>query len=141
MLDDRMATNGTVPEAQVPSNLLSVKDVALGRFFTCVVQENFEIVCWGDETKHSSEYVLNPPSGNYYQAIAATDYEVCAITLDKFVHCFGRPFISSMYVPSDVRFAEEIVAGAGHFCATLENQQVICWGSNRYGELSRDYFG
>lgn len=135
------SANETVPEARVPSDLLAIKDVALGRFFTCVVQDNNEIVCFGDETKYGSEYVLNPPRGKYYRAIAATDYEACAITLDNFVHCWGRPFISSIYVPSDVRFVDRLRAGSGHFCAVLANSQVLCWGSNRNGELSMDYVG
>lgn len=120
------SANITSPEAQVPPDLAPVLDVAMGRFFTCAVQENYEIVCWGDTSQYSTPFVLDPPQGTYYQAIAATTYEACAITLDKFVHCWGRPFISAMYVPSQVRFVTDLSGGSHHFCAHKENQEVIC---------------
>ena len=133
--------NSTYPQSQVPSDVTSVRDMALGRFFTCVVRDDFSVRCWGEETLYGQKFVLDSPQGSYYRAIAATDNEVCAITLDDFVHCWGRPFSTALYIPDGVSFVKELTAGSGHFCALLDNQQLICWGSNRYGELSPQYFG
>jgi alpha-tubulin suppressor-like RCC1 family protein len=131
----------TYPQARVPDDVDIVVDMALGEFFTCVVQNDFTVRCWGEESQYGQEFVLDTPQGGYYRAIAATDNEVCAITLDDFVHCWGRPFSNALYVPEEVSFVTELTAGSGHFCALMENQEVLCWGSNRFRELSPEYYG
>ena len=136
-----LGQNSTYPQSQVPSDVTSVRDMALGRFFTCAVRDDFSVRCWGEETQYGQEFVLETPQGSYYRAIAATDNEVCAITLDDYVHCWGRPFSSAIYIPDGVSFVKELTAGSGHFCVILDNQQFICWGSNRYGELSPEHYG
>jgi Regulator of chromosome condensation (RCC1) repeat len=129
-----------VPQAQVPEDVTGVRDMALGNFFTCAVLEDYTVRCWGDETRYGQEFVLDTPLGSYYRAITATDSEVCAITIDDFVHCWGRPFSNALYIPAEVNFVKELTAGSSHFCALLYNEQVICWGSNQYGELSLEYY-
>lgn len=127
------------PQAQVPDDVGGVRDMALGQFFTCVVQEDFTVRCWGEAAQYGQEFVLETPLGGYYRSIAATDQEVCAITMDDFVHCWGRPFSNTLYIPESVRSVQQLVAGSDHFCALLQDQQVVCWGSNQFGELSPDY--
>jgi len=139
---DTSGQNTIYAPAMVPDEVGMVLDMALGRFFTCVVHMNFTVQCWGDETQYGVNYVLDDiPQGGYYQAIAATDNEVCAITLDNFVHCWGRPFSNALYIPDGVISVKELIAGSSHFCTHLEDMQIICWGSNQFGELSPRFYG
>lgn len=132
---DATTEDGTLPEIQIPGNLSKVVDFAVGDYFTCAIQVTGEIACWGDHSKDGLEYVLSPPGGHYYKAIAASNHEACAITYDSTVHCWGRPYISSIYVPLGLGFVTHISGGTGHFCVLQENSEVACWGSNTNGEL------
>lgn len=131
------------PLENIPNDLGPVADVALGTFFTCAVEVEGSIRCWGDPDEYGNDYILeNVPNEKDYVAIAATKYEVCAITADdRSVDCWGRPFISARYVPEGLKGVVQLSGGTDHFCAMTTTNESVCWGSNNDGELALQYVG
>ena len=135
--DDRSAFNFPV---EPPSELGPVQDVAVGIFHTCAVKTSGEIVCWGDRDREDTVYSLFPPKDVLFLSVAATEYETCGITTNNLIQCWGRPFSGAMYPPSSIGRVKSIASGEEHFCAIkMENDEVVCWGSNNVGELAKEY--
>jgi alpha-tubulin suppressor-like RCC1 family protein len=80
-------------------------------------------------------------------AIAAGDDHTCAITNSGGVKCWGyndsgqlgEGTTTDSSVPVDVvglsGGARSIAAGWGHTCALTVRDGILCWGSNKYGQL------
>ncbi|MEM9489998.1 MAG: hypothetical protein AAGC55_12700, partial [Myxococcota bacterium] len=85
--------------------------------------------------------------------IAIGRHHSCLLTADNAIHCWGRndrgalgngttsntntpgaPITLPADIPGGVTVAD-IEAGTGHTCVLLSDNQVRCWGSNRFGQL------
>ena len=134
--DDRTFTFPVEP----PADLGPVQDVSVGTFHTCAVKASGEMVCWGHGSREDTAYSLSPPDDVRFMAVAATEYETCGITTDSLIQCWGRPFSGAMYPPSSIGRVKSIASGDEHFCVIkIENDEIVCWGSNDFGELAKEY--
>ena len=90
----------------------------------------------------ASPVALGPPV-----ELAAGEAHTCARSLDGFVACWGdngvgqlgssdsAPKRTTPVLVSDVAHAVQIVAGKDHTCALTDEGEVLCWGSNKLGQL------
>lgn len=105
--------NGTTTSVLSPTKVnvgtgRTVKQLALGPAYTCVILDNDTVKCWGQNT--------NGELGN-------------GTTTD-----LTSPPTNPVDLGSG-RTAKSISAGASHVCAILDNDKVKCWGLNYFGEI------
>ena len=94
----------------------TVDELALGADHTCALLDDASIVCWGDNT--------------YGQlGIGNTN------TIGDGAGEMGSS-LSTVSLPSG-RSASQITAGEDVTCAILDNNDLICWGLNNYGQLGQ----
>ena len=94
----------------------TVDALALGADHTCALLDDASIVCWGDNT--------------YGQlGIGNTN------TIGDGAGEMGDS-LSTVSLPTG-RTATEITAGQDITCAILDNNDLICWGNNDYGQLGQ----
>jgi len=93
------------------SSLSDVKQVALGKGFTCaIVGEKGEIYCFGNNDKGQ---LGNPNFKSSTEPVRVLDSE------NK-----KEPVVD----------AKSITAGENHACALLKTGKAICWGDNSFGQ-------
>jgi alpha-tubulin suppressor-like RCC1 family protein len=105
----QLGTGSTREKAGVPVAVaggLTFTGLAAGSYFTCGINANGEVWCWGDNS-----------SGQVGTAADSTPGS-------------GVP----VRVPLDGR-ALSIGAGDRHACAILEGDRVVCWGNDGAGQL------
>jgi alpha-tubulin suppressor-like RCC1 family protein len=89
------------------SRLTNIIDVSAGNDFTCALQDNGHVYCWGDNS-----------SGQ----------------LGKSTSEIGSESHHPILVPH-ITDARAIASGSAHTCALLNSGQVRCWGANGWGQL------
>ena len=89
--------------------------LALGNQHSCVLFDSGSIKCWG-------------AVANLGLGLSASE--------DGFGDGYLETgdMLPSLSLPSG-RIATMIEAGGGHTCAELDNDDLICWGNNEYGQL------
>jgi alpha-tubulin suppressor-like RCC1 family protein len=80
--------------------------VVTGNNHTCALLANFNVKCWGANNVKQLGATTATPSSN--------------VPVD---------------VPDLANTVKQLASGADHTCAIRGNNDVICWGSNSYGEL------
>jgi len=94
--------------------LTSVKKIDIGWSHVCAVLTSGSVKCWGN----TSEYPIgNATFGQYSPALYAADV-------------IGLP-----------EAVDDIDAGYSHSCAKTVSGKMLCWGSNRTGQLGRTISG
>ena len=85
--------------------------------------------------------------GGFEAAIGGGAHHTCVLRGDGSVVCFGKNDVGQLghgqasptrTWPRDVSSvysATEVVAGAGHGCATLASGKIMCWGDNGEGQV------
>lgn len=157
-VDDRRdnPTPGAVPE------LSGAAEVSVGAAFNCAINAAQRAVCWGQNDYGQLGNGKSQPRGEPQLVVdlfRVTDVSAgwnhaCAIRADKSVVCWGhngegqlgggRPIPSSpipIVVKGFTVGADAVVAGGAHSCALREDGTVICWGSNRSGQLGNGETG
>jgi alpha-tubulin suppressor-like RCC1 family protein len=130
--------------------------VAAGSAHSCILTEEGGVKCWGrnlegqlgDGTaERSSEPVNVAGLESGVAAIAAGDYHTCALMETGSVMCWGLNesgqlgdgTFDSRSTPVEVQLGEAVAtgvtAGTAHSCASTTSGEVLCWGSNQYGQL------
>ena len=104
-LGDGTTTDRSTPTITTHLVQRTAVQVATGDYFTCVMLDNDEVKCWGD---------------NQYGQLGD------GTTTDK----TSPP--SSAYVPNR---AVALVAGDEQACAIMDDESLTCWGRNEHGEL------
>lgn len=112
----------------------------------CVVRRDGTASCWSREDRLTPR----PVEGlAHARSLAGSRNHRCALLHDQHVACWGSNDFgelgtgtigaaSQRPVPvMGVEGAEQIAAGEGFTCARLRDGSVMCWGSNRHGELGR----
>ena len=144
------------PHSAVPQTFPGVdaaRDVAVGRYGTCVVDSAGALWCsdqvrstLGAEGPGKIEGIANAT------AVAVGDAHACVLQSDERVLCFGRWDAAEALGPSarvvdegtqtgrgagyvDLQRPERIVAGAAHNCALEGQGRIMCWGQNTLGQL------
>jgi len=151
----QIGNDGTASDlspAQVTS-LAATKQVVIAQNSTCALRDDGTVRCWGSGGNlgtGSSAESLVPTQVNVSNVtqIAASLETFCALS-PAGVQCWGDSFygesgdgtgasyLSPNWVNSVVAGATSVVASpfGNHFCATLANQTIECWGQNSDGQL------
>lgn len=90
----------------------TVTRVAHGTYTTCVILDDGSLKCWGD----------NDAQGNGDDVYRGDDPDDMGDNLPTVDLGAGRS-------------ASDVVIGQQHTCAILDDDQVKCWGSQRFGQL------
>ena len=134
--------------------------VATGDYFTCVMLDNDEVKCWGDNqygqlgdgttTDKTSppSSAITFPTGLTPVALVAGDHHACAIMDDESLTCWGRNLDGELgdgtttdrTSPTAVSLnaGENVIdvgSGDKHTCALLDDGSIKCWGDNLRGQL------
>jgi alpha-tubulin suppressor-like RCC1 family protein len=152
--------NGTTTDSSVPvevSGLLSgVTAVAASSSHTCALMSSGGVKCWGlnlsgelgtGTTTDSLLPVDVSGLSSGVTAIAASDYNTCALTSEGGVLCWGHNYFGELgdgtttdsSVPVNVGGLSHgviaIAMGNYYACALLSTGGIKCWGSNSFGGL------
>ncbi len=161
--------SGYVPRAVVNPEGAFWKQVCTGEFFTCALDVNGALWCWGDnrygEVGRSAGGFYDTPqkievSGvSGWKRVACGMEHVCAIADNGSdtgdVYCWGRDDVRqagawSLYgyfdYPRLVAYrGVDIWAGGNHTCLLVRTYSgalvTQCWGDNSYGQLAVGYAG
>ncbi|MEC8340175.1 MAG: putative Ig domain-containing protein, partial [Candidatus Thermoplasmatota archaeon] len=134
--------------------------VATGDYFTCVMLDNDEVKCWGDNqygqlgdgttTDKTSppSSAITFPTGLTPVALVAGDEQACAIMDDESLTCWGRNEFGELgdgtttdrTSPTAVSLnaGENVIdvgSGDEYTCALLDDGSIKCWGDNDFGQL------
>jgi alpha-tubulin suppressor-like RCC1 family protein len=171
-------TDGQVGSVSIPMKNISppvavpgVTDavsVTAGNEHSCVVLENGQVMCWGDnhfgQLGHGIQsHAFFPPrvapiASIGALAVTAGRRHTCALLRDRTVQCWGEntdgqlgdgstkdsrtPVRVSVQAPDvTTRLLDNVIAlsaGWHHTCALRSDRQIYCWGSNRAGQLGSE---
>jgi alpha-tubulin suppressor-like RCC1 family protein len=157
------AVKPTLP-VMVP-NVVHAIAVAAGDQQTCAVQQDGQVLCWGDNqfsqvggTSDRRISLPRPvPLAGKAQSVAVGRHHACALLEDRTVQCWGdgaegelgdglsKDSLTPVKVAAPEPAGETaplehvaaITAGSQHTCALLEDGRVYCWGSNALGQMGR----
>jgi len=107
---------------------------------------------WGDQPGELPSALDPIQLGAGAVAIAAGYDHTCALLEDGSVRCWGDNSSGQLGVGDEEHIGDNelpaagdlavlghsvirLSAGAGHTCAVLDDQRVMCWGSNSFGQL------
>ena len=140
---------------------LTAKAVAIGYTHTCAILSDDSLSCWGvntygqlgvgDTTNRDSPTTVSLGSSTV-KAVALGQYHTCAILNDDSVKCWGYNYYGQLGIgvwmgnenpPSGLstvdlgsgRTAKKLSAGRDHTCAILDDDSLVCWGSNGMYQL------
>jgi alpha-tubulin suppressor-like RCC1 family protein len=144
-------TSGSAP----PPSTVAGKSLALGLFHTCAIKADRTVACWGSQPTGqlgdgTATQRLTPVSvtglTDVVSLTAGTSFN-CALRRGGDVKCWGNNAFGMLGDGSmrnerrepvsvaGLTDAVAIAAGSGHVCALKANRTVVCWGSNRKGQL------
>ena len=132
-------------------------DVRAGRSHTCALLDDNSVKCWGSNiygglgdrstTTRTSPVLVPLGKGRSARAIHAKGSHTCALLDDGSLLCWGLNdkgqlgdgTIANRNSPVAVdlpegRTATALEGGGTHTCAFLDDQSIMCWGSNNAGE-------
>ncbi len=145
--------------------LSNVKAVVTGAFHTCALLTNGRVACWGanfsgllgDGTAlaASTPVMTLTADGDELAGVrqlAAGSFHTCALQTDTGAACWGsnssgqagdgttatarHPVpVVGIEGEGELRGVEQLSAGGGHTCALTTDGEVVCWGTNRSGQL------
>jgi alpha-tubulin suppressor-like RCC1 family protein len=158
---DQLGSAESINQSNVPvdvANFSGVLSVSSGTYFNCALLENERVSCWGensvgqygDGTLADNTLPSSVKGIENAVAISASNYNSCAINADGTVGCWGdndggqlldgttNYAKAALILPSIDSVTQIDMGGYNtdiHGCAVTENQTVMCWGSNRNGQL------
>jgi hypothetical protein len=134
--------------------------VSAGGSHSCALTLTSSLRCWGDNfwgqlgdgTMTDRSVPVNIKSlGSSVASVSAGRWHTCAITTGGAAKCWGLnsngqlgdgTTVTRRTTPVDVTGlgsgVAAIAAGGEHTCALTTGGAVLCWGSNRYGQLGDD---
>lgn len=122
------ASVGAPGEAMSDALVFDLRSAAGGSDYTCALDANSEIRCWGLAGPHAG--MGGYPAGPHTQ-IAAGFSNACAIADDDSLSCWGDA--TPLLVPPPGSF-RRVSVGADHACAIGSNGIAQCWGNNANGQ-------
>jgi alpha-tubulin suppressor-like RCC1 family protein len=130
----------------------TVRKVAAGGYFTCAIDAQGALWCWGhnnhgqvgSDTKAYASRPVHVADGAI--DVTAGDAHACALFSDHLVRCWGsndkgqlgNGTTWSTPVPmhvKDLDWTESVRAGSDHTCALMWDGALQCWGDNHDGQL------
>lgn len=148
--------NGSFADSAQPvpvAGLREVSALAAGSTHTCALTRQGEVWCWGAYTAADPAPVAEPVRLDPLTAvtqISAGDGFSCALGEAGWVQCWGTNALAELGSPppgTDLVRTPVTVAGLSsgatalgsgdhHSCAATANDELRCWGYNRYGQLA-----
>jgi alpha-tubulin suppressor-like RCC1 family protein len=145
-------TNSATPIAV--RGLTDAVQISAGRDFACARRADRSVVCWGLNSRgqlgDNSTTTRNAPVAvmglNDAVNIAAGLRHVCAISASRGVVCWGENVsgqlgdgtttdrLTPVVVPGFMVPQRLITANDHHSCAVGNDNRVLCWGGNNFGE-------
>lgn len=147
----------TEPSVTMPDPSLSIRTMSLGSQHTCAILSDSNLYCWGEGQNgqtglgiNADRKTITDPVNLNMEAVvevSAGGQLTCARLANDEVYCWGLNSSGELGIgtndnhlipssPVDLDFAPlQIVTGAAHACARLENDTVQCWGDNSSGQL------
>lgn len=138
----------------------AVKALSAGTSHTCAVLRDQTLYCWGRNYfgqvgDGTQEDQLTPVQLDLESVVdvAAGSHHSCALTEESDIYCWGSSADGKLGGDQDFEEPEEItepepVTGLGdhtidrlveipmnHTCAVTTDDELICWGSNSWGQL------
>ena len=142
-----------------------VKEFALGRNFTCAIVlpdgVQPEVHCWGQgdagqlgqgssSNSTTPQKVLGLPEDGELYELKAGDAHACVVYGQEKLYCWGQnqqaecmvanpgnlSTSQHVYADGDYTYLNQIDLGGNHGCLLHEDEQVRCWGSNGYGQVT-----
>ncbi len=129
-----------------------VKQLALGTIATCALLEDGTVACYGGgivgTLGRADRPMIDPvptrvPNLKNVAKIFGGGYTMCAVLVDKTVTCWGpdqsenpygaRP--GNLFVVEGLAGVVDLSVATSHTCALVEGGEVLCFGSNYFGEL------
>jgi hypothetical protein len=123
----------------------NIIEVDGGDDIVCGLQRGGAFFCWGIlpyKASNGQMYESNtdPPKmildgtalATKVEHFAVSDDAVCYFLENKNTQCFGKNQhgeLGGLVDPTYIGEVSKFVAGAYHFCATLENGNLLCWGT------------
>lgn len=146
------------------ANLGNVVSIAAGNSFSCAVDVEGSVFCWGDnrsgQVAGSASTLVTLPArvsvATPARKVVARGNAACALLVDSRVQCWGQGYMgngltgsasitaSPVFVEWDpsssagrghLSVAIDLVRGADFGCALLGDSSVWCWGYNSDGQL------
>jgi alpha-tubulin suppressor-like RCC1 family protein len=130
-----------------PVMRVGVKALASGSAYSCIVDAEDEVSCWGSNGSGQSgiggvsidrpTHVEGLPK---LARVAAGVYHTCGVGLDGHVYCWGENRFGELgataksAVPG-VENAVDVAVGEWHSCALTRAGAIFCWGRNHRGQL------
>ncbi len=158
--DEGQIGNGQTDDVGFPVEVLSseygIQQIGLGGNFSCAVDKDRRVLCWGDNlygqcgVGSSSNEVLEPTYvaslDTPVQSVHGGDDHACALTIAGDVACWGRgqSLGDGSGEDSDAPVwvvglsegnATQLASGDDFSCATDQDRSLLCWGRNDYGQL------
>lgn len=110
--------------------------VITGGYFTCALQDNDELICWGLgnvlEKRQQLNGVKQITAGNFFYCYLEKKGVSC-----KFAQ-LGHLYYGEDKVPKLMN-PRMVSANSSHACA-LDDTGVVCWGSGKMGEIEDQRF-
>ena len=161
----------TTPRTTPPSAAVNLgtnktaKKIAVGNNHTCAILNDDSLVCWGgnyngqlgdgSRTDRHAPVSVNLGQGRTARQIALGDRYTCAILDDNSLKCWGNNSLGQLGVGDtadktsptavsfgDGRYATMVGIGEVHACALLDDQSVVCWGTEaQYLNIDYDVAG
>lgn len=79
----------------------------------------------------STRLLAAPP----YQTVAPGNVHACALDFDGNISCEAVLFARRLLPVDETTGFRDIVAGASHTCGIRQDETVVCWGDNGFGQL------
>lgn len=132
----------------------TVKQMSLGKYYSCAVLVSGALMCWGsnrdgqlgDGTTTDRYIPTRIQTMDQVDTVAAGVYHTCAVLKSGPLQCWGNNEFGQLgdgttfaaARPRTVMLYEQvtqIALGAYHTCASLISGELKCWGANSRGQL------
>jgi alpha-tubulin suppressor-like RCC1 family protein len=152
--DGSRLTNARLPRPVV--GVMRYAGLGAGASHTCGVTEPGDVYCWGanadgelgDGTTIRRSAPVRIAGTGTYRLVRGGRAHTCALDVEGQVRCWGSNVDGqlgdgtqdSRSIPTLVRLpaqatAVTIAVGDSHSCAVLNDNRVVCWGSNASGQV------
>lgn len=123
-------------------------EIAASLRHTCALTGDGVVECWGTRSRGAlgdgSTAVATGPvevlAGRFLAEVRAAPGNICARTTEGDAYCWGRENPSGAWsgvlgarAPGIALHA--VSSGVSHACGVTSGRALVCWGSNRFGQL------